>query len=191
MKSVWHHQYYYMFGFLGVIFCVLLIVCIEVTLLAIYWTLSSEVRGHVESVCYVMFIGACGESFILSVYMHVVCVFYVIQCMHFIWFACIYYSTLYLLHAYIIPFLSFSFLVFLTLFLGVPLVVARVHCLRLLHLLPLPLHNLLLLCPDAHACRHCPWHHLLCPRDHRLPCLCGRYGVGGLPCVLCAAAQDL
>lgn len=43
MKSMWHQQYYYMFGFLGVIFAVLVIVCVELTLVIIYWLLCNEV----------------------------------------------------------------------------------------------------------------------------------------------------
>ena len=44
MKSIWLDQYYYMYGFLAVVFVILLITCVEITIVIIYFTLCSEVR---------------------------------------------------------------------------------------------------------------------------------------------------
>jgi len=44
MKSVWLDQYYYMYGFLAIVFIILLITCVEITIVIIYFTLCSEVR---------------------------------------------------------------------------------------------------------------------------------------------------
>ena len=42
MKSVWLDQYYYMYGFLAIVFVILLITCVEITIVIIYFTLCSE-----------------------------------------------------------------------------------------------------------------------------------------------------
>ncbi|KAJ3092090.1 hypothetical protein HK102_010808 [Quaeritorhiza haematococci] len=43
LKSVWHaDQYYYMFGFLGLVFLLLILTCVEITIVIIYFTLSAE-----------------------------------------------------------------------------------------------------------------------------------------------------
>ncbi|TPX38340.1 hypothetical protein SmJEL517_g00321 [Synchytrium microbalum] len=43
LKSVWQaEQFYYMFGFLGVVFLLLVITCIEITIVIVYFQLSSE-----------------------------------------------------------------------------------------------------------------------------------------------------
>ena len=43
MKSIWLDQYYYMYGFLTVVFVILIITCVEITIVIIYFTLCSEV----------------------------------------------------------------------------------------------------------------------------------------------------
>lgn len=42
MKSIWQDQYYYMFGFLAIVFIILIITCIEITIVIIYFQLCSE-----------------------------------------------------------------------------------------------------------------------------------------------------
>lgn len=42
MKSVWQDQYYYMYGFLTLVFLILVITCVEITIVIIYFTLCSE-----------------------------------------------------------------------------------------------------------------------------------------------------
>lgn len=41
-KSIWQDQYYYMFGFLSLVFLILLVSCIEVTMVMIYFQLCAE-----------------------------------------------------------------------------------------------------------------------------------------------------
>lgn len=42
MTSVWHHQFYYMFGFLLLVLAILLITCSEITIVLTYFQLCSE-----------------------------------------------------------------------------------------------------------------------------------------------------
>lgn len=42
MKSVWQDQYYYMYGFLSIVCTILVITCVEITIVIIYFTLCSE-----------------------------------------------------------------------------------------------------------------------------------------------------
>ena len=42
LSSVWLHEYYYMFGFLSLVFIVLIIVCSEIAIVFVYFQLSSE-----------------------------------------------------------------------------------------------------------------------------------------------------
>jgi len=42
MSSVWLHQFYYLFGFLLVVFFILLITCAEITIVLCYFQLCSE-----------------------------------------------------------------------------------------------------------------------------------------------------
>jgi len=42
MSSVWHHQYFYMFGFLFVVLVILIITCAEITIVLTYFQLCSE-----------------------------------------------------------------------------------------------------------------------------------------------------
>jgi transmembrane 9 superfamily protein 2/4 len=41
-KSMWQDQYYYMFGFLAFVFGLLVITCIEITIVMIYFQLCNE-----------------------------------------------------------------------------------------------------------------------------------------------------
>ncbi|KAF9183293.1 hypothetical protein BGZ51_003942 [Haplosporangium sp. Z 767] len=42
LKSIWEDQYYYMFGFLSLVFVILLITCVEMTIVMIYFQLCDE-----------------------------------------------------------------------------------------------------------------------------------------------------
>jgi len=42
MTSVWEHQFYYMFGMLGIVFLLLIIVCAEASIFYTYYNLASE-----------------------------------------------------------------------------------------------------------------------------------------------------
>ncbi|RKO92027.1 hypothetical protein BDK51DRAFT_30227, partial [Blyttiomyces helicus] len=42
MKSIWSHEIYYVFGFLFLVFCILVLTCSEVTILMCYFHLCSE-----------------------------------------------------------------------------------------------------------------------------------------------------
>jgi len=42
MSSVWLHQFYYLFGFLFIVFIILLITCVEVTIVMCYFQLCNE-----------------------------------------------------------------------------------------------------------------------------------------------------
>lgn len=42
LKSMWQDQYYYMYGFLFLVFCLLIVTCIEVTIVMIYFQLLNE-----------------------------------------------------------------------------------------------------------------------------------------------------
>ncbi|KAG9328100.1 hypothetical protein JZ751_016557, partial [Albula glossodonta] len=44
LNSIWSHQMYYMFGFLFLVFIILLITCSEATILLCYFHLCAEVR---------------------------------------------------------------------------------------------------------------------------------------------------
>lgn len=44
LKSIWEDQYYYMFGILGLVFVILLITCVEISIIVIYFQLCDEVR---------------------------------------------------------------------------------------------------------------------------------------------------
>jgi hypothetical protein len=43
LKSIWEGQYYYMFGFLSLVFAILLVTCIQVSIVVVYFQLCSEV----------------------------------------------------------------------------------------------------------------------------------------------------
>jgi transmembrane 9 superfamily protein 2/4 len=42
MSSLWHHRFYYLFGFLGIVLALLIVTCAEVSILLIYFQLTSE-----------------------------------------------------------------------------------------------------------------------------------------------------
>merc|ERR1719217_790611 len=42
MSSIWQHQLYYMFGFLVLVLCILLVTCAEVSIALTYFQLTSE-----------------------------------------------------------------------------------------------------------------------------------------------------
>lgn len=46
LKSVWEGQYYYMFGFLSLVFAILLVTCVEVSIIVVYFQLCGEVRKN-------------------------------------------------------------------------------------------------------------------------------------------------
>ncbi len=45
MSSVWLHQFYYVFGFLFIVFVILIITCAEITIVMTYFQLCGEVRS--------------------------------------------------------------------------------------------------------------------------------------------------
>lgn len=45
LKSIWEDQYYYMFGFLSLVFIILLVTCVEVSIVVVYFQLCDEVRS--------------------------------------------------------------------------------------------------------------------------------------------------
>ncbi|KAF9429009.1 hypothetical protein BGZ94_000134 [Podila epigama] len=42
LKSIWEDQYYYMFGFLSLVFIILLVTCVEVSIVVVYFQLCDE-----------------------------------------------------------------------------------------------------------------------------------------------------
>lgn len=42
IKSMWQDQYYYMFGFIALVFFILVITCVEITIVIVYFQLCSE-----------------------------------------------------------------------------------------------------------------------------------------------------
>jgi transmembrane 9 superfamily protein 2/4 len=44
LTSIWLHQFYYLFGFLFVVFLILIVTCAEITIVMCYFQLCSEVR---------------------------------------------------------------------------------------------------------------------------------------------------
>jgi transmembrane 9 superfamily protein 2/4 len=44
LNSIWQDQFYYMFGFLGLVFAILIITVIEITMVLTYFQLCAEVR---------------------------------------------------------------------------------------------------------------------------------------------------
>ena len=57
LTSVWLHQFYYLFGFLALVFVILCLTCAEITIVLCYFQLCSEVR---VGAC------ACGCAGVLS-----------------------------------------------------------------------------------------------------------------------------
>lgn len=46
LKSIWEGQYYYMFGFLSLVFMILLVTCVEMTIVIVYFQLCDEVTSE-------------------------------------------------------------------------------------------------------------------------------------------------
>jgi len=42
MSSLWHHQFYYLFGFLALVLCILIATCAEISITLTYFQLTSE-----------------------------------------------------------------------------------------------------------------------------------------------------
>ncbi|KAG0201091.1 Transmembrane 9 super member 4 [Mortierella sp. GBA30] len=42
LKSIWEDQYYYMFGILGLVFMILLVTCVEISIIVVYFQLCDE-----------------------------------------------------------------------------------------------------------------------------------------------------
>ncbi|KAF9094584.1 Transmembrane 9 super member 4 [Mortierella sp. AD031] len=42
LKSIWEGQYYYMFGFLSLVFAILLVTCVEISIIVVYFQLCGE-----------------------------------------------------------------------------------------------------------------------------------------------------
>ena len=42
LSSIWQHQFYYMFGFLFLVFLILIVTCAEITIVLCYFQLCSE-----------------------------------------------------------------------------------------------------------------------------------------------------
>merc|ERR1712217_372973 len=42
MASIWQHQFYYLFGFLALVLCILLVTCAEISIALTYFQLTSE-----------------------------------------------------------------------------------------------------------------------------------------------------
>merc|ERR1712070_653555 len=42
MSSIWHHEFYYMFGFLFIVFIILVVTCAEVAIVLCYFHLCAE-----------------------------------------------------------------------------------------------------------------------------------------------------
>jgi len=42
MGSIWHHQFYYLFGFLFLVLLILMVTCIEISIAMTYFQLSAE-----------------------------------------------------------------------------------------------------------------------------------------------------
>ena len=42
MSSLWHHRFYYMFGFLGIVLLILVVTCSEISIALTYFQLASE-----------------------------------------------------------------------------------------------------------------------------------------------------
>ena len=42
MSSIWQHQFYYLFGFLGLVLIILVVTCAEIAIAPTYFQLTSE-----------------------------------------------------------------------------------------------------------------------------------------------------
>merc|ERR1711957_389883 len=42
MSSIWHHQFYYLFGFLALVLVILVVTCTEISIAMTYFQLTSE-----------------------------------------------------------------------------------------------------------------------------------------------------
>merc|ERR1712110_210641 len=42
MSSLWQHQFYYLFGFLALVLCILIVTCAEISIALTYFQLTSE-----------------------------------------------------------------------------------------------------------------------------------------------------
>lgn len=47
LSSIWLHKFYYLFGFLFIVFVILILTCAEITIVMCYFQLCSEVRLYV------------------------------------------------------------------------------------------------------------------------------------------------
>jgi transmembrane 9 superfamily protein 2/4 len=45
LSSIWLHKFYYLFGFLFIVFVILILTCAEITIVMCYFQLCSEVRA--------------------------------------------------------------------------------------------------------------------------------------------------
>ena len=51
LSAIWENQFYYLFGFLFLVFIILIISCSEVAIVMTYFQLCGEVRGQTRPVC--------------------------------------------------------------------------------------------------------------------------------------------
>jgi len=49
LKSIWQDQFYYMFGFLGLVFVILVTTVVEITIVITYFQLCGEVNNGSNS----------------------------------------------------------------------------------------------------------------------------------------------
>jgi hypothetical protein len=66
LKSIWQDQFYYMYGFLSLVFIILMVTCIEITIVIIYFQLCGEVSGPVVLLTAVFSIITQGLSVVVA-----------------------------------------------------------------------------------------------------------------------------
>jgi len=48
LKAIWENQFYYMFGFLFLVFIILIISCSQISIVMVYFQLCGEVHIHTQ-----------------------------------------------------------------------------------------------------------------------------------------------
>jgi hypothetical protein len=74
MSSIWLHRYYYLFGFLFIVFLILVITCAEISVVMVYFQLVAEVRSYLA--CLAFF-----SPTVISLFFWAFVLFYSITCL--------------------------------------------------------------------------------------------------------------
>ena len=67
-QAIWENQYYYLFGFLFLVFIILIISCSQIAIVMVYFQLCGEVSGCARVVNYVSVYAGISQSLEREVY---------------------------------------------------------------------------------------------------------------------------